>query len=304
MTGDARCPSSPRPHPRLSRRALLAGLAAASALRRWPSPAAAEVLWSVWATTVWDRPVTVRTVASYGEGKDAGVVPPGSPVNVLAGPDPDGWFLVEWQGPATAAGWLPGDRLVFSQTARVAWDAGAFGGAGDWTPWLGSLPAGYVVEVVGAPTDGFVLVRSGGLVGWTALAALETSSLPATDPTGERWIDANRSSLVVSLMVGATPVRTFGARMSTETGDGFYSTAPGSWRVYSRVEGLTYTPYAKAYIMWWVGFDPGRSNGFHGWTMDKAGNVINTGGCIATAPPDASAIYAFSQLGMRVEVHW
>ena len=293
--------------PRLSRRALLGGLAAASTLRALPSPAAAEPLWSVFATTVYDRPVTMRTAASYDKGKDAGVVPPGSTVAVVAGPDQDGWYQVEWSGPETAKGWLPGDRLIFTQTARVAWDAGVFGGPGDWNLWLGSLRKGFVVELLGAPTDGYVLVRSGGLVGWTYLAALETSTLPATDPAGEQWIDVNRSNLVVSLMVGSTPIETFNSRMSTETGDGFYSTAPGSWRVYSKVEGLTYTPYAKAYIMWWVGFDPGRNNGFHGWTMDSAGNVINTGntaGCVATAPPDATAIFNYAWLGMRVEVHW
>jgi len=178
---------------------------------------------------------------------------------------------------------------------------------GDWTPWLGSLRTGFVVEVIGAPADGYVLIRSGGLAGWTYVAALETSTAAATDPAGEQWIDVNRSTLLVSLMIGSTPVMTFDARMSTETGDGFMSTAPGSYAVYSKVEGLTYTPYAKAFIKYWVGFDAGRVNGFHGWTMDKDGNVIftgNTAGCVATAPPDAIRIFNFSWLGMRVEVHW
>jgi hypothetical protein len=293
--------------PRLSRRALLGGIAAASALRLLPRPAAAEPLWSVSATTVPDRPVTMRSVASYDKGKDAGVIPPGSWVNVVAGPDEDGWFQVEWHGPETAKGWLPADRLVFSQTARVTWDAGVFAGAGDWNVWLGSLRHGLVVTVVGAPTAGYVLVRSGGLVGWTYLSALETSTEPETDPAGEQWIDANRSTLKVKLMIGATAVDTFDCRMSTETGDGFMSTAVGSWRIYQKVEGLQYTPYAKAYFMYWAGFDPGRFNGFHSWTMDKHGNVINTGntaGCIATAPADAAKIYNFSWVGMRTEIHW
>lgn len=302
-------PLLPHQGPLVSRRALLAGMAAVGAGRLLPSaaPASAEPLWSVYATTVWDRPVTMRTVASYSKGDDAAVVPPGTSVRVLDGPDPDGWHQIEWVGPETAVGWLHGDRLIFAQTARVLTDTGLFSGPGDWNVWLGSVRSGYVVDVIGASPAGFVLVRSAGVVGWTYQSVLETSTLPATDPNGEQWIDVNRSSLVVSLMVGSTPVRTFNSRMSSDTGDGFYATASGSWSVYSKVEGLTYTPYAKAYIMYWVGFDASRDNGFHGWTMDAAGNVINTGntwGCIATAPPDASAIYAFSWPGMRVEVHW
>ena len=300
-------PTGPRPGPRMTRRALLGGVAAASALLLLPKPAAAEPLWSVFATTVYDRPVTLRTVASYSGGKDAGVLPAGSWVTVVAGPDPDGWYQVHWQGPETVQGWLLGDRLIFSQTARVTWDAGVFSGPADWNPWLGSVRHGLVVSVIGAPTAGYVLVRSGGLVGWTYQSALETSIEPETDPAGEQWIDANRSTLQVRLMIGATAVDTFNCRMSSETGDGFLSTATGSWRVYQKVEGLQYTPYAKAYFMYWAGFDPGRFNGFHSWTMDRSGNVIGTGntaGCIATAPGDALKIYQFSWVGMRTDIHW
>ena len=302
-------PPGPRPAHRLTRRALLGGIAAASALHLLPdpAPAAAEPLWSVYATTVYDRPVTMRTTASYSAGKDAGVIAAGSPVQVVAGPDSDGWYQVQWYGPETTTGWLPGDRLIFSQTARVALDVGVFSGPADWNPWLGSVRRGFVVTVLGAPTAGYILVRSGGLVGWTYLTALETSIEPETDPNGEQWIDANRSTLQVKLMIGTAAVDTFNCRMSTETGDGFKSTAVGSWRIYQKVEGLQYTPYAKAYFRYWAGFDPGRFNGFHSWTMDSAGNVISTGntwGCIATAPEDAAKIYAFSWVGMRTEIHW
>ena len=238
-----------RPAPRLTRRALLGGIAAASALHLLPTSAAAEPLWSVYATTVYDRPVTLRTRASYSKGKDAGVISAGTSVQVLAGPDVDGWYQVQWQGPETTQGWLPADRLIFAQTARVSWDTGMFTGPADWIPWLGALRRNFVVTVIGAPTAGYVLVRSGGLVGWTYLNVLETSIDVETDPAGEQWIDANRTTLQVKLMIGTTAVDTFGCRMSTETGDGFMSTAVGSWRVYQKVEGLQYTPYAKAYFM-------------------------------------------------------
>jgi hypothetical protein len=300
-------PTGPRLGLQLTRRALLGGIAASTVTRLLPQSVAAEPVWSVYATTVYDRSVTLRSMASYSKGKDTGVVAPGSPVQVLAGPDSDGWYEVEWHGPKTAKGWLPADRLIFAQTARVMWDAGVFSGPADWNPWLGWLRHGLVVTLIGAPTEGYVLVRSGGLVGWTYLSALETSMDVETDPAGEQWIDANRSTLQVRLMIGMTAVDTFACRMSSETGDGFKSTAVGSWRIYEKVEGLQYTPYAKAYFMYWAGFDPGRFNGFHSWTMDSAGNVISTGntwGCIATSPADAAKIYAFSWLGMRTEIHW
>ena len=44
---------------------------------------------------------------------------------------------------------------------------------------------------------------------------------------------------------------------------------------------------AKAYFMYWVGFDSYRYNGFHSWTMDRNGYVLNggwgnTAGCVGS----------------------
>jgi lipoprotein-anchoring transpeptidase ErfK/SrfK len=43
--------------------------------------------------------------------------------------------------------------------------------------------------------------------------------------------------------------------------------------------------------------------------MDHKGRVVPNGdgptwGCVATAPEDAARIYAFVEIGTRVEVHW
>lgn len=138
-----------------------------------------------------------------------------------------------------------------------------------------------------------------------AVAAIEVFAPPA----GERWVDVNRSTNEVHLVVGTTVVETYAASLSADTDNGFYATATGTYYVSSKVAGLTYTPYARAYIMYWVGFDTARDNGFHGWTMDRFGSVVpggegTTWGCVATAPIDAAAIYSFTSLGTRVEIHW
>ncbi|MDQ3443337.1 MAG: L,D-transpeptidase [Chloroflexota bacterium] len=70
----------------------------------------------------------------------------------------------------------------------------------------------------------------------------------------------------------------------------------------------SYTAWAEAYITEWVGFDPSRFNGFHSYTKDGNGNILpngggKTGGCVALPPGESQAVYDFSFVGMRVEVH-
>jgi hypothetical protein len=168
---------------------------------------------------------------------------------------------------------------------------------------------GVIVTVAGAAVEGFTYVRYGDLWGYTYDAALEPSDQPATDRYGEWWADVNRSWLRVNLMIGNTVVDSFPASMSSETGDGFYSTAPGRYWIYEKVEGLQYTTYAEAYFMYWCGFDTYRYNGFHSWTMDSNGWLIpggsgNTSGCVATEPSQAAVIYNFLSIGSRVDIHW
>jgi hypothetical protein len=91
--------------------------------------------------------------------------------------------------------------------------------------------------------------------------------------------------------------------------DGFYATALGTYYVYEKNAELTWTDWAKGYIQYWVAFDPDRYNGFHGYTMNKRGNVIDggsgpTGGCVALDPDFAAVVYEFATFGTRVEVRW
>ena len=88
-----------------------------------------------------------------------------------------------------------------------------------------------------------------------------------------------------------------------------YATAIGTYYVYEKNAALTWTDWARGYIEYFVAFDPDRYNGFHAWTMDKKGRVIEggdgaTGGCIAMEPGLAEALYEFATYGMRVEIHW
>lgn len=239
-----------------------------------------------------------------------GSVAANAPVQVIGGPTADGWYRIEARGKHDLIlGWAHGDGLIFTQSAVLLWDVGVFAGATDTTGWIASLRHGIVVTVTAPPQDGYSYIRFGALNGFVAASALRLTDLPPTDPFGEWWADVNRSTLMVNLMIGTTIVDSFPSSMSTQTDYGFYSTAPGTYWIYEKVEGLQYTPYANAYFMYWCGFDPNRYNGFHSWTMDQYGYVLNggwgnTAGCVATEPRNAAVIYQFLQLNSRVEIHW
>lgn len=167
-------------------------------------------------------------------------------------------------------------------------------------------------------TDGYAygayLELDGAGVGWSgggqAVGGASDSAVAAPSSGPERWIDVNRSAQRVTLMIGDQAQASYSAAMGYDgSADGFYATAVGTYYVYSMSAALTYTDWAGAYIMDWVGFDPDRANGFHSYTMDANGNVIAggdgpTGGCVATSPGEAAEIYNFAAIGMRVEVHF
>lgn len=185
---------------------------------------------------------------------------------------------------------------------------------------------GAPVDILYGPHDGMYEIRYYGVDGWVWAeylgldggpaavgggASYDAYAAPAAAPVQEeRWIDVNRSSGAVSLMVGSTVQATFWASMGWDTSaDGFYSTAIGTYYIYGFDGSLHYTPFADNYISHWVAFDPVRFNGFHSYTKDAAGNIIPnggglTGGCVALAPGDIDALFAFAEIGMRVEVHF
>jgi hypothetical protein len=122
-------------------------------------------------------------------------------------------------------------------------------------------------------------------------------------PTGERWVDVDRSQRTVRLMVGATPVGEYFASF----GEPGRETPTGTYMIQHKIEELTWTPYAQAYFTHWAAFDQANELGFHSWTMNEAGQLIGnadgpTWGCIATAPADAAAIYAFVEVGTPIVI--
>lgn len=176
------------------------------------------------------------------------------------------------------------------------------------------------ITVIDGPTDdGWYKIDYYGEVGWAYGGYLYIDGVYGAEADGvgsassqdqEHWIDVDRGAGTVTLYVGDTPVNSFYASMGRDqSADGFYATAIGTYYVFSKYRGLSYTTWGKVYIEDWVGFDPDRDNGFHTYSLDENGNVLPngdgpTGGCVATAPDDARVIYDFAQLGMRVRVHW
>lgn len=200
------------------------------------------------------------------------------------------------------------------------------------TPLL-YMDEGVAVDVLFGPHEGLYEIRYYGTDGWIWADYLsmdgyaapagnigggeeppvteDSASAPApVANAAERWIDVNRSSGLVSLMIGNDAIASFWGSLGWEaTDDGFYATANGSYNIYGFDYSLHYTEYADNYITHWVAFDPIRFNGFHSYTKNKNGEILpngagRTAGCVALAPGDIDQLWDFSEMGMRVEVHW
>lgn len=192
------------------------------------------------------------------------------------------------------------------------------------------MDEGVPVDVLFGPHEGLYEIRYYGTDGWiwADYLSLDGYAAPAGDFGGggeeapvtqnaapapaaaERWIDVNRSSGLVSLMIGNETAASFWGSLGwEETDDGFYATAIGSYNIYGFDKSLHYTEFADNYITHWVAFDPVRFNGFHSYTKNKNGEILpngagRTAGCVALAPGDIDQLWDFSEMGMRVEVHW
>jgi Bacterial SH3 domain/L,D-transpeptidase catalytic domain len=265
------------------------------------------------ATATSDTLVWLRAEPD-SESKVISKIKSGTQVTLLDGPTKGGWYLVRPTGKTGDAGWLSDSRLIFDHFAMFKVDGALHAQPFDESQTLTTLAMGTVLTIAGPKVGAFATVRYGDDLGYAELRALEPSSGPATvppppEPTGEWWVDVNRSTWIVNLMIGDTAIATYSASLSRDPGNGFYGTAVGTYYIYEKIEGLQYTTYAKGYFMYWAGFDPYRFNGFHSWTMNSSGYVRDggwgpTNGCVSTAPADALAIYNFVSVGTRVEIHW
>ena len=250
----------------------------------------------------------------------------GEAVTVLDGPTGDGWYYVDYVG---LVGWAFGGYLSINGAAGWSGEdtgVGGYVGYDAGVAWVGTdalnvrsdassdatvidtLVQGQELWLAGDPAGDFTPIWYGGDIAWVATTYITWEAAGGGSSGAERWIEVDRSRSRVALMVGDEAIATYKASLGWDTSlDGFYSTAVGTYYVYNMREDLHYTPYANAYIRYWVGFDLSRDNGFHSWTMDADGKVLPngdgaTGGCVATRPSAAAEIYAFASIGMRVEV--
>lgn len=132
----------------------------------------------------------------------------------------------------------------------------------------------------------------------------------ASAKDGEHWIDVDRATAMVTLYAGDRPLASFPGKIGRDpSADGFYSTAVGTFHVYSMQEGLSSTPFVDdVYLSDWVGFDPVRKNGFHSPVREADGSERltqnpTTMGCVRLNAGDAIALFDFAFVGMRVEIH-
>jgi uncharacterized protein YraI len=187
---------------------------------------------------------------------------------------------------------------------------------GTWAEVLDQMWNGEYVGVLSGPTDdGWYEVEYQGTVGWAYGSYLSINggagwSGSSGGSRGERWVDVNRSTRMVTLFEGDTPIDSYWASFGwDESSSGFYATAIGTYYVYDKNAGLAWTDWGQVYIKYWVGFDPSRYNGFHSYSLDANGNVLPngdgaTGGCVALPLGAAATVYDWVSIGSRIEVHW
>jgi uncharacterized protein YgiM (DUF1202 family) len=211
------------------------------------------------------------------------------------------------------------------ETAWVATDALAVRASADPTgAILETFYYGTEVTVLGDVLNGYVPVALWGGLAWVSVDYLSwdgtSSAAAASAESGDaapaagggtgRWIDVDRSSGIVTLNEGGWAVAQFwGAMGWDQSDDGFFATANGTYYVYAKERGLTWTDWGKTFVRFFVAFDPARANGFHSYSLDGSGNVLPgganaTGGCVALMPAFAEALFDFAEVGTRVEVHW
>lgn len=190
---------------------------------------------------------------------------------------------------------------------------------GTWAPIVGQLSQGDPVALLAGPTaDGWYQIQAGDQNGWAFgdFLALDGAAGPTgqggpSSPVGsaQRWVDVDRTTQMVTLYEGDVAVAAYWAAMGSDpSDDGFFATAVGTYYVYEKIGGLSWTDWGGAWVGAWIGFDPTRLNGFHTYSMDETGQVLPggdglTGGCVALDPPAADHLFAFVDIGTRVEVH-
>ncbi len=242
---------------------------------------------------------------------------------VLDGPTESNWYYVNYWGERT--GWVFGDYLSIGGIGGYAWEAPSSGDAGlRNTAWVDAdalnvraaasvnadsidlVYGGDALTVIGYESNGYVPISH-----WSGNAWVLAGSLRWDGSSGsERWIDVDRSSSRVNLYEGEALVASYwGAMGMDQSDDGFYATASGTYYVFAKERGLTWTDWGQVYITDWVAFDPMRHNGFHSYSRDENGKVLEngadpTGGCVALDPAAAQHVFDFARLGTRVEVHW
>jgi lipoprotein-anchoring transpeptidase ErfK/SrfK len=191
--------------------------------------------------------------------------------------------------------------------------------AGTWAPVVGQVWQGERLTLLAGPTpDDWYQVQAGDRTGWAYGGLLALDGVGGTLDQGllgaadgaERWVDVDRTTQMVALYEGDVVVAEYWAAMGSDpSDDGFFATAVGTYWVYEKYWGLSWTDWGGAWVGDWVGFDPVRLNGFHTYSMDTEGQMIPsgdgpTGGCVALAPAAAEQLFSFVSVGTRVEVHW
>lgn len=260
----------------------------------WSLPDTSEVPASQWATVATDV-LNVREAPSV----DAAIVDTfadGEVVQVTGEPE-SGFVPVAYGG---GRAWMAKEYLSYDGSTPTMTD--------NPVPVQGVAAASIAEVPAGIETDETPALAPEEIETHEAPPAAEV----VADPVGpaERWIDIDRSSSTVRLYDGTDSIASFRGRIGRDPSpDSFYSTATGTFHVYSMNKGLAPTPFADdTWLTDWVGFDPDRKNGIHSPVRDANGverewQNPSTLGCVRLNAEAAVAVFDFAEIGMRVEVH-
>lgn len=231
------------------------------------------------------------------------VIPAGVEVSTNTQPE-SGYLQVEYNGHRgwVSATYLSSPNRVVAQSQTVADTASAPEPEPRTAIIEAAEPTDVPAEVVPTPEP-------------TPIPTIEPTIAPSTglhgEPQpGEKWIDVDRTTRLVTLYNGDIVVAQFDSLIGKDlSADGYYSTALGTFYVHVKEKALAETPFAEGvYLTDFVGFDPYRSNGFHSPVRDEFGNIVVTGGtstlgCVRLSEDDAIFLFNFAEIGTPVVIH-
>ena len=218
------------------------------------------------------------------------------------------------QGSSVVDGWISDSRVVMSEEIVYPGETATFEfksiapAADAWYKEYFAPVAENVRWFDEAVAEINIVANSSGTLD-TSLLDIVSTSTNSTLLTGEKWIGADLSDQMMYLHVGDTVIREFqisSGKASTPTPTGSYSIlnkqelrVGGEWPHYSMPNWMAFTSVGHGiHALPYLANDGGA---FWYEALEHIGTPVSHG-CIRVLPEEAKIVYAFGEVGMRVEI--